>query len=266
MTAASLLKAFTRWNMAMSAALDRLLPEKLRRDGNASFLEEYLPTAIKPGDMVFELGGGSRPYLSPAAKERLGATVVGLDMDAAELSRAPEGAYDKVVVADLCLYRGSGEADVVVCQATLEHVPDAAGAIHAIATTLRPGGQAYIFAPCRNAAFARINRLLPQSTKRWILFMLFPHKAEGHDGFRAYYDSCVPSRIEDLAAANGLEVVEKRMYWKSSYFFVFIFAYIMWRVFQGVSYLLLRDDAAESFVYVLRKTDTALVLQDTRLN
>jgi SAM-dependent methyltransferase len=61
-----------------------------------------------------------------------------------------------------------------VCQALLEHVSDVNGAFESIASILRPGGQAVIFVRSRNAVFARINLVLPEKFKRWILFQVFP--------------------------------------------------------------------------------------------
>lgn len=253
-----MLSQFVGLNRKLSAALDRALPEKLRQDGNGTFLREVLPHAVRAHDVVYDLGGGSQPYLSVARKSELGVRVVGLDIDAGELAAAPAGAYDRIIAHDLCTFQGEGDADVVICQATLEHVPDTAGAMRAMASTVRAGGRIYIFAPCRNAMFARLNRVLPEDVKRRVLFALFPHKGEGHDGFKAYYDRCTPSQIEALARANGLEVEERRLFWMSSYFSVFVPAFLAWRLVQLLSYVVMQDDAAETFIYVLRKPEARM--------
>ena len=41
--------------------------------------------------------------------------MVGLDIDADELARAPPGAYDETVCADITRHVGKGDADLVVC-------------------------------------------------------------------------------------------------------------------------------------------------------
>jgi SAM-dependent methyltransferase len=240
-------------NIAMSGLIDRMLPERVRRDGNKTFIRDLLPTAFARGTTVYDLGGGSRPALDVAEKRRLGITVVGLDISADELAAAPAGAYDYTIAADLCTFVGPGDADAVVCMATLEHVPDMAGAMRALASTVKPGGRVLMFAPCRNAVFARINLMLPESLKQRLLFSLFPHKAGGHDGFKAYYDRCTPREIEALAAANGLDVVERRLFWASSYAHVFTPAYVVWRLWQLASYAVIRENAAETFAYVFAK-------------
>ncbi len=240
-------------NVALCRGLDRALPARVREDGNKAFVRDYLSKAFAPGTTVYDLGGGSRPSLTAAEKRERRVHLVGLDISAEELAAAPPGVYDRTIAADLCTFIGAGDADMVVCQATLEHVPDTRGAMRGLATAVKPGGRVLIFAPCRNAAFARLNLALPEGLKRRLLFALFPAKAQGHDGFKAYYDCCTPREIEALARANGLAVEERKLFWTSSYFTVFAPAFVLWRLWQGAAYLLLGKNAAETFVYVLRK-------------
>ena len=251
----SLFRKFVDANIRWSQRFDTLLPSALREDGNKWYIREYLPKTLRDGITVYNLGGGSQPYISRDDKERHNITLVGLDIDARELAAAPPGIYDRMIVADLCGYSGAGDADAVVCMAVLEHLHDVAGATKAIASTLKPGGRAYIFAPSRNALFARLNIALPQEMKKRILYAFLPGKSEGHDGFMAYYDRCKPSEFEALVKENGLEIEERRLFWISSYFSVLAPAYIAWRIMQGLAYLALRDDAAETFAYVLQKPD-----------
>jgi SAM-dependent methyltransferase len=244
-------------NVSLCGAMDRMLPGRAREDGNKTFVRDYLPKAYARGTTVYDLGGGSRPGLTAGEKRQLGIRYVGLDISAEELAAAPPGVYDKTIAADLCTFAGPGDADIVICQATLEHVPDTVGAMRGLASTLKPGGRVLIFAPCRNAVFARLNLLLPESWKKAALFALFPHKAQGHDGFKAYYDHCTPSAIEALAHKNGLVVEDRKLFWTSSYFTVFAPAFVLWRIWQGLSYLVIGKNAAETFVYVLRKDTVA---------
>lgn len=248
---------FLDMNVRISRAIDSLLPAVLRRDGNTTFLFDYAPQALQSGAVLYELGGGSQPFASREMKDKFSMTIIGLDISAKEMANAPAGAYDKMVVADLCRYRGEGDADVVMCQAAMEHVRDGAGAIAAIASILKPGGRAFIFAPSRNALFARVNLLLPQALKERLLFMLFPSKATGHEGFPAFYDKCTPSQIAMLAEKNGLVVEKRAVFWTSSYFSIFVPAYFLWRTYQALSYLLIGENAAETFIFVLVKPPKA---------
>ncbi|SMQ76587.1 2-polyprenyl-6-hydroxyphenyl methylase / 3-demethylubiquinone-9 3-methyltransferase [Sphingopyxis terrae subsp. ummariensis] len=248
-----LARVFIDMNVRLSRAIDGLLPSRLRRDGNRTFLADFAPHALQPGAVLYDVGGGSQPFVNGAAKQQYDMTVIGLDISADEMANAPAGIYDRMIATDLCTYRGDGDADVVMCQATMEHVPDGAGAIAAIASILKPGGRAFIFAPSRNALFARLNLLLPQAVKEKILFALFPAKATGHDGFPAFYDNCTPRQIAALAAKNGLVVEQRVLFWTSSYFTIFVPAYLVWRAYQGLSYLFRGDNAAETFIFVLAK-------------
>lgn len=253
----ALLLKFIRWNTKWTEALDRRLPLHMQLDGHQEFKKKLLPPLLLPALKVYDLGGGSQPCVSLKTKSDLALAIVGVDISEEELKAAPAGVYDQKVVADLCTYNGPGDGDLVVCQATLEHVRDTAGAMRAIASCLRPGGRAAIFAPCRNAAFARLNLLLPQELKRRLLYTLFPHKSEGHDGFPAFYDRCTPREIEQLGLQNGLVVEQALTYWRTSYFMILVPAYILWRIGQRLACYAIGQQAAESFCFVLRKSDDA---------
>lgn len=249
----SLLRTLLQNQIWLSRKIDSLLDPSYRRDGNRDFQEQVVPPFIRPAMVVYDIGGGSRPYLSATAKQEKSLTVVGTDISKAELEAAPPGAYDRTVCADITQYTGAGDADLVICQAVMEHVRDADGAFRGIATTLKPGGHALIFVPSRNAAFARLNLLLPESWKRRILFTLFPHKAEGHDGFPAFYDQATPARYRALAKKHGLEVVKIHPYYVSSYFSICAPVYALWRLWIVAFRALCAEEAAETFSVILRK-------------
>ena len=248
----SMLRHLISFNRKVSGFLNHLLPEFVRRDGNRFFLENIAPQAIKDGKTLWDVGGGAQPFLSVEKKKRNNMRVVGLDIDQAELKGAPIGAYDEIIVADLCSFGGDGSADSVICQATLEHVPNTAGAIRAISEMLNANGKAFIFAPCRNAAFARLNLLLPQRIKEKILYFTSP-EVEDHQGFPAFYDKCTPREMEALFADNGLQVIEKHVFWMSSYFMVLTPVFILWRMWQGLAALVFKDQVCETFCYIVRK-------------
>ncbi len=249
----SSLQNFISLNTRLSGKCDKLFPQRYSTDGNYWFQQNILHLALSQGETVYDLGGGARPWVSAEQKSKLDLHITGLDISLDELKLAPEGSYDEIVATDLCSYEGNASADVVICQATLEHVPDNNGSIRAIASVLKPGGKAYIFAPCRNALFALVNRLLPQETKIRILNRLFPYTTDGHDGFEAPYDNCFPSRLEKIARENGMSVIRKETFWTSGYFKIFFPAYLFWRIYQSIARLLIGDDACETFILVLQK-------------
>jgi trans-aconitate methyltransferase len=196
----SLLRQFLDANIWLSRKFDTCLPEKYNAQGNGIFRTEVAKPYIAQRDIIiYDLGGGSRPYITPKHKAEFNQTIFGLDIDGDELADAPQGSYDDAITADLTTYNGQGDGDLVICQAALEHVNDNDGSFRAMASVLKSGGVATIFTPSRNAVFARLNMILPQKLKQKILFTLFPHKAEGHDGFKAYYDQCTPKKFRKLA-------------------------------------------------------------------
>jgi 2-polyprenyl-6-hydroxyphenyl methylase/3-demethylubiquinone-9 3-methyltransferase len=248
-----LARSFIEYNRRVCAQLDRLLPPEFRVDGNTDFQRKFAPPYLKPEATVYDIGGGKQPFVSEGEKQRLGLRVVGIDISQDELNRAPAGVYDRVIAEDIARFQGEGDADLVICQAVLEHVKDVEGAFRAIASSLRPGGIACLFVPSRNAVFARLNLVLPQSVKNYLLFSIFPG-ARAAQGFPSFYNQCTPNDFAKLAEANGLEVVTFNHYYLSRYFTFFAPAHALWRAWQLSFYFLKGQQAAETFSVALRKT------------
>ncbi len=236
----------------MSRKLDDLLPARFRVDGNRDFIDRVAPTYLRPGITLYDVGGGKQPFLEVRRKQELGIRVVGLDIDAGELGRAPAGAYDETICEDVTRYRGRGDADLVVCQALLEHVPDTEAALEAIASMLKPGGIALLFVPSRHAWYARLNLLLPQTWKQRLLFTVFP-AARTQQGFPVWYDRCTPRDMRALARRVGLRVKALHVYYKSAYFSFCFPLHALWRAWILAFAALAGDQAAETFTLVLEK-------------
>jgi 2-polyprenyl-3-methyl-5-hydroxy-6-metoxy-1,4-benzoquinol methylase len=240
--------------VALSRAFDRLLPQSFRVDGANDFKQHIVPSHLRHGLVVFDIGGGGRPCIDMEAKRRLGVTLVGLDVAKEELAKAPLGLYDTTIVADITSYHGGSVADLVVCKSMLEHVSDTGAALAAIARLLRPGGTLLVFGPSRNALYARLNMLLPEAVKRRLLSIFMPGQAD-HLGFPAKYDRCTPRDFRRLIVGQGLEIEELRPYYVTSYFSVFFPLYILWRVWMLAYRALAREQAAETFVLIARKSE-----------
>ncbi len=106
--------------------------------------------------------------------------------------------------------------------------------------------------PSRNAVYARLNIVLPQSVKQRILYWLFPEMRKCQ-GFPAYYNNCTPAELKKLAIANGLVIIEERYYFTSSYFSFFFPLYIAWRLWVLFFHALAGEQAAETFCLALQK-------------
>jgi SAM-dependent methyltransferase len=251
--APSLFYRFTRSQQNLSRSFDRLLPAEYQVDGNRDFLDNWITPYLESGALVYDIGGGKNPVVGVEEKRRFKLRVIGFDIDARELAAAPDGAYDRTIRADITEYRGRADADLVICQALLEHVRDSQAAIDAIASILRPGGRALIFLPSRNAVFARLNLALPERVKRKILYTVFP-ASERDQGFPAYYDRCTPRDFRRLAGGSGLTVDACRTYFRSGYFSFFFPLHLVWRLWTLVFRFFAREQAAETFSLALRKT------------
>ena len=246
------MRKLIRSQIRLSSWFDRLLPRAVRVDGNREFLESVVPTNIPAGALVYDLGGGKNPVIRPEEKMRLGLRVIGVDVDRGELAAAPAGSYDQIACADITAYQGSGDGDLVICQAVFEHVRDTEGAFRAISTILKPGGRALVFVPSRNAVYARLNLLLPQALKRRILFSIFPEMQPDH-GFPAFYKQCTPAGFARLSRTYRFVIEDRRLYYQSDYFRFCFPLHALWRLWTLLFRWLAGPAAAETFTLVMRK-------------
>jgi SAM-dependent methyltransferase len=248
-------RALIKQQQKLSSAFDRLLPHAFQVDGNRDFVDSFVPDFVKPELTIYDVGGGKSPFVSVEQKRRMRLRIVGLDIDAGELARAPRGAYDRTVCADICNYNGSRDADVVICQALLEHVPDVEKALESLCSIAKPGGHVLVFVPSRNAVFARLNLLMSERLKKKILFTIWPDAAE-KQGFKAFYDRCTPRDFRQLASRFGLAVPMERHYFSSSYFKFFLPLHLLWRSWMAIAFMTMGNQAAETFVVAFRMPHT----------
>ncbi len=240
-------------NVRLSKCFDRrFLPASFLKDGNKDFIFNMAPSYLSQGMKLYDVGGGKQPFVGVEKKASLGLTVVGIDISQSELDRAPVGAYDQAVCADIANIQGRADGDLVICQAVLEHVEDTEGAMRSIATLLKPGGKALIFVPSRNAVFARLNILLPENIKRKILYSVYP-TARAAQGFPSFYNKCTPDDFIAMAKQNGMSESESRYYFISSYFSFLFPLYFLWRVWIVLFKAVAGHQAAETFSMVLVK-------------
>jgi 2-polyprenyl-6-hydroxyphenyl methylase/3-demethylubiquinone-9 3-methyltransferase len=244
-------RSLVRSQIFLSQRFDALLPDRFRIDGNRDFFR-LAKAVAKPGMTVWDVGGGKQPFFSPQEKKDLQLNVVGLDINRQELAAAPLAAYDRTVVADICKFTGYADADLVICQALLEHVPDTAAAFAAISSILKSGGKAIIFTPSRNAVFAMLNLLLPEALKRQMLFAFYP-EARHQQGFPAYYDRCTVLQFHHLAEAANLQIAEQWLYYQSAYLNFAFPLHLLWRIWLLFFAAVAPRHAAETFTLLLVK-------------
>jgi 2-polyprenyl-3-methyl-5-hydroxy-6-metoxy-1,4-benzoquinol methylase len=231
----------------------RFVDQRFCIDGNEHFVKTVVPRHLCREAVVYDIGGGKKPLISPETKETLGVTVVGVDIDAGELARAPAGAYDRTIATDIQTWRANAaDADLVICQAVLEHVQSQHAALNGVFSVLKPGGLGLVFLPCRNSIYARLNLILPEELKQKILFYVSTRAMEEH-GFPAYYDCCTPRHFRSLVNECDGTIVEERHYYRSTYSYFSFPTYALWRLWVALFYLTVGDQACESFSVVFRK-------------
>lgn len=249
------IRQFIAWNRRLSrwerSLIARVVPG-CAPDGPSDFRDRVLPSLLKPGLRVLDVGGGKRPAIPVQTKQELGLHVVGLDVSEAELAEAPEGAYDATIVGDVAVTSIPGHYDLVFSRAVLEHVADPAAAIANLASVLLPGGTMAHVMPCRNAPFAILNRWLGNRSARRVLFAIFPEKQE-NSGFLAYYRDCTPGRLSRTCRESGLEVVQLTPYYNSGYTSFFAPLYTIEMLRQALMCALRLEDLAEGFSIVARR-------------
>jgi len=171
---------------------------------------------------LVDLGCG--PGFYTAALRDLGATVIPVDIDLAEMTYAgpaPEGA----VVADARdLPLDDAGVDGVLCSNMLEHTPDPGGVIAEIERVLRPGGWSYIswtnwLSPWGGHAFSPYQYLGPRLGPR-LHARLHGAPAKNRVG-ETLFVTHIGSMLRTVKARPGLRIerVEPR-YWPRLRFIV----------------------------------------------
>jgi SAM-dependent methyltransferase len=249
-----MIRRFIAWNRALSKSIDRRFFSSMIEDGNSDFNKNFAWKHLhnRSGTLA-DIGSGKQPFLQNDHINRANWRVIGLDISQSELDRAPIKSYDQTVCAPIEASPLRSVADAFVCQAVLEHVADNVLAFNKLGELLRPGGIGLIFVPSRNAVFARLNLLLPESVKRGLLFYFFPESSYAQ-GFRSYYHRCTPLEFTALAKQNGLELIEIKTYMASSYFSFFAPFYVAWRLWQLFFHAFAGTQSAETFCMAVRKT------------
>lgn len=237
----------------LSRIFDKFLPKKYRVFGDKDLKENIIQLYIKPYMHVCDVGAGRNPCIDKEFKNRMLLKITGLDISKEQLQLAPQGSYDKIITRDICKKFNKPFADLVICQALLEHIPDVNKALEGIYSIIKPGGTALIFVPSSNAIYAQLNLLLPERLKRKILFFIFP-ESRNFQGFISYYHDCTPQKLLAKAKQTGFEIIDARYYYYSVYFTFFLPLHALWRLWIVIYKKLYENEAAETFTLCLKKS------------
>lgn len=229
--AASMLRAFARCNTRWSNWIEARLPTNFVTQLKAAHEDLAKDAVGKPG-VVLDVGAG---FMSPFARKPHLAFVVGVDIDAEQITRNRDVDAGLVGTAYQLPIRAKS-LDVVVTRTLIEHLSDTDAFMREVARVLRPGGRAIHLFPGRFAPFAILNRILPERIKRQLLLLVFPASG-GVLGFPAFYHRCTEPRMRQLLRDVGFDVVESRSYYYQSlyykaffplYLFSLVYDLIVW--------------------------------------
>jgi 2-polyprenyl-6-hydroxyphenyl methylase/3-demethylubiquinone-9 3-methyltransferase len=159
-------------------------PSKPLHDLNPVRLQ-YLERAVGlRGKQVLDVGCGGG--ILSEAMARAGAQVLGIDLSTPVLEVAQLHALEakadvqyRAIAAEELAQERPAAFDLVTCMEMLEHVPDPAGALEALAALVKPGGDVVVSTLNRNPmAFAvaivgaeYVARVLPRGTHEYLKFI-----------------------------------------------------------------------------------------------
>jgi SAM-dependent methyltransferase len=224
---------FFEVNKKWSLAIERKLGYFPYKDNIFSHIT-YAPLAT-----VADIGGGKKPLLSRAEVNQYQIDYIGIDIDPEELQQAPPDTYDDIHVMNIELANGSTQYDIIICRYTLEHVSDAERAIAGLMAMLKVGGTCYIALPSRYALFGKINKVIPERPKKWLLGQIYPSKKA--DGFPAFYDRASPREYSAIFEKYSGRVIRLNKDMFSGYFTFFLPLHLCWRLATFIQMITCKD-------------------------
>jgi SAM-dependent methyltransferase len=156
---------------------------------------------------ALEIGGGRGPLLTPVEASIAGIALTVNDIDAHELSLAPDF-FNKAQfdIAGTIDRNWEGRFDLIISSMVFEHVKDAPRAWANVRALLAPGGVALAFHPTLYSPPFVINWLMPEALTGRVLRFFFPNRHDGdYPKFPARYEMCVadPAKVAPVLTQCG---------------------------------------------------------------
>ena len=173
---------------AFRNALRRELPARYAQRFRAPF-DAHARFALQEGVQILDVGPGPRPTIEVPDRP-LGSRYVALDASGPELDRAPAGAYDETIVADVLHHLPDleGRFGLIVSWNVFEHLPRLDIALANLRSYLRPGGRLVAQFAGTFAPHSMLSRVIPHSLAARSMERLL-HRPQD-TVFEAHYDRC----------------------------------------------------------------------------
>jgi SAM-dependent methyltransferase len=154
---------------------------------------------------IVDVGAGKSWQFPPYYKEWFDIILIGLDLDAAEMSS--NQTLDHKITCDVVnqIPLKPGSVDLFTIHSGVEHFRDNEATLRNLFAALRPGGFILAQFPNRYAPFAIANRLLPEKTTKWLLDKFMGATEEL--GYPAYYDKTNYSGFRKIITQVGFEEI-----------------------------------------------------------
>jgi SAM-dependent methyltransferase len=263
MTVPDLIASFVTVNRRWSGKIQSLLPTPTALlDGEYDQIVRASRIGLLAGTISADIGAGRGEDLSPERGSSLSPSspayrlAIDIDLPALRQNRSSDASI--VADASSALPLRDGQVDLVTSRTVIEHLADTEAFVKEVARVLKSGGRTIHFLPSRYAPFALINRALPTSLARSILYGLYPDSQEVA-GYKAFYDKCSPSDMQLLLERAGLIVTTiKRSYYQAHYFSFFAPAYALVAVYDWLMWRTTARNLCACFVIEAVKPDDGL--------
>ncbi len=256
----NLFRRFFQGNQRLCMRIDSWLPAGFKRHLFTTYkylVAEHIDAA-GAGLTVLDIGGGKEcPYYQftrTAANHR----IVAIDIDESELRQNQDcGMRVTADAATTGFPFPPDSVDMITSRSVMEHLRDNAHFIRNCRDTLRDGGYLINTFPCRGSPFAIINKVLPESVARRLLYYFHP---EWQDvcGFKVYYDHCSYPEMRRLLKAEGFEIVRCELrYYQAIYYDFFVPFYLAMLVYDLMLWCVNLRPLCCQMLFVARKRAVA---------
>lgn len=213
----SKLRNYITKNREISRRVSTYLPT--RKIDPFNDYEDTVTKVIKQikNPLVLDIGGGKQCFL--ASRNISDKRIICLDLQMRQLCANCDANY--LIMGDaLSIPLSDHSVDLIISRSFIEHVPSVDIFFKEANRVLKKGGYLISVFPGKFALFAMINQLFPEYLSKKALHHLVSTR-DNELGFKAYYDKCYFTGINNLLNKNNFKVLDIKDYHFSSAYFEF---------------------------------------------